>query len=859
MKSRFDVKGMTCSACQAAVNRSVKKLDGVKEVNVNLMTNSMDVYYDENKISNSQIEKAVEDAGYSAKAWNKKNKKFEKKSRENIWQEQIDDMVFRLKISVPFMLILMYVAMGHMVGLPIPHFLHTNEGGILFGLIQFLIALPVVIVNKAYYTKGFKSLFKGYPNMDSLISIGSTAALLYGIWALLAMSYAMGVQNLEMVDRFRTNLYFESAAMILTLVTLGKYFETKSKGKTSDAITRLMDLAPKKANLVVENGDIIQVEIEDLKEGDILQVRPGESVPADGIIISGNTSIDESAITGESIPVEKKAGDKVTGATINKTGSINFKATKVGNDTALSKIIELVQDANATKAPIESLADKISGIFVPVVIIIATITFIVWFLIMKKPVDFALELAISVLVISCPCALGLATPVAVMVATGKGAEYGILFKSSEALEKMQDIDTVVFDKTGTLSEGYPVVKDVVLDKKTDEKEFYNMVYALEKNSEQPLAEAVVRFVRKKIDAPKNILNFKAIPGKGVSGLYGDKKILGGNKSLMSENIIDISSFDERVKRLQKEAKTPMYFAQDGKILGIISASDKVKNTSSTAIKMLKDMEIESIMLTGDNEITANAVSSSLGIEKYIAGVLPADKDKEIQRLQEMNKKVAMVGDGINDAPSLARADVGIAIGTGTDIAIESADVVLMNSDPQDVSVAADLSKKTLRNIKQNLFWAFFYNIICIPLAAGVFYIPLGITLSPMIASAAMGFSSLFVLANSLRLRGFRGKKAMHYERSKSDEIIDVNIEKIESKNITRNINMEDNKMAKIISIEGMMCQNCVKHVAKALKSIGANDPEVILEENIAKISEDIDDNKIKEAIKEAGYEIKTIE
>lgn len=859
MKKKFYVDGMTCSACQAAVNRAVSKVDGVDDVAVNLMTNSMIVDYEEDKDLDLEIIKAVEDAGYKAEKAKSEKNESESVTKEKrfleIFDLQIKDMAFRLKISLPFTIVLMYVAMGHMVNLPMPAIFNKVEGAVIFALTQFLLTLPVVIANRKYYFQGFNSLFHLTPNMDSLIAIGSGASFIYGVFALYVMSYAIGVSDFLVLEKYSQNLYFESASMILTLVTVGKYMETKSKKKTSSAIYSLMNLRPDRAN-VVKDGQIISMDIEDINVGDVIEVKPGERIALDGVVISGVTSIDESMLTGESIPVEKILGDKVIGATINKTGSIRYEVTKVGEDTTLAKIISLVEDANSTKAPIESLADKISGYFVPAVIIISVVTFIYWSMSMGN-ISFALEMAVSVLVISCPCALGLATPVAVMVATGKGAENGILFKTSEALELMHFVKKVVFDKTGTLTEGDPVVQDVIIDDKITEEEFLKLALSVEIKSEQPLARSVVKYAENFVK-PYDVENFEAISGRGVKAIYDSKYILAGNKKLMQEENIDTSSFDEKVTSLQKEAKTPMYFAYNGSVIGIIAVSDSLKNTSKATIKSLKNMQITPIMLTGDNENTCKAFANKLEIDDYYAGVLPEEKDDIIKNLKSNGTKVIMVGDGINDAVALARADVGIAIGQGTDVAIESADVVLMKSDVQDVQVAIDLSKRTIKNIKQNLFWAFFYNIIFIPVAAGVFYKSFGLVLNPMMASAAMSFSSLFVVTNALRLNRFKPDKNIHYQKSEDKKIEKIEPEYIKNSNIKRI--EEEEKMKKEILVEGMMCQNCVKHVKKALESFEGVSADVNLDEKKAtiKYNFELSDEDIEHAIKDAGYEVKSI-
>ena len=752
MKQKFDIKGMTCSACQNAVNKAVSKVDSVSDITVSLMTNSMTVSYDENIVSDLDIINAVKNAGYEANLQNSSKKE---ELKNDVWDEQLKSMKFRLMISLPLSIILMYVAMGHMVNLPLPKFLTGTEGAINFAFTQFLISLPVVIVNSAYYTRGFLALIKKTPNMDSLIAISSSASLIYGIFAIYRMSYSLGVGDINTLHHYHHNLYFESAVMILALITLGKYFETKSKRKTNEAISSLINLRPQIAH-IIKDGNIFDITIDDVAINDILLVKSGESIPVDGVITLGNASIDESAITGESIPVEKTIGDKVIGATINKTDAFEFKATDIGSDTVLSKIIELVKDASATKAPIESLADKISGVFVPIVILLSIITFCFWFFI-GKSFEFALNLAISVLVISCPCALGLATPVAIMVGSGKGAQNGLLFKSAESLELMQKLDMMVFDKTGTLTQGLPTVTDIILTDDYSEKYFWSLATSIEKNSQQPLALAIVEYGLQFAEN-KKVENFKEVSGRGVKGDIDNNFVIAGNIQFMKENNVDIIFFEEKAIPLQEQGKTPVFFAINSNPVAIIAISDIVKNTSKTAIDGLHSLGIKTVMLTGDNKRTAKYISDKLGIDEFYSEVMPHQKDEIISILQSKGNKVGMVGDGINDSPALARADIGIAVGAGTDIAIESADVVLMKSDLQDVVTAVRLSKKTLKNIKENLFWAFFYNILCIPIAMGFLYPTFGISLDPMIGSFAMGFSSIFVVSNALRLRKFKAEK-----------------------------------------------------------------------------------------------------
>lgn len=876
MKQKYDVKGMTCSACQSAVYRAVSKMDSVSDVNVNLMTNTMSVVYDETKLNDNDIIQVVKNAGYDASLQNAKAET--KNSTSDVWEEQLKSMKLRLKISIPLTILLMYVSMGHMINMPLPDFLTDTKGAVNFAFTQFLIALPVVIINGSYFTKGFKTLIKRSPNMDSLIAVGSSSSMIYGIFAIYKMSYSLGIGDLNTLHHYHHNLYFESAVMILTLITLGKYFETKSKRKTNEAITSLLDLRPQFAHLVSDDT-IKDVSVDDVVVGNILQIKSGESIPVDGIIISGNANIDESAITGESIPVEKSIGDKVIGATINKSGAFEIKVISTGSDTVLSKIIELVKDANATKAPIESMADKIAGVFVPIVMLLAVLTFIVWKA-LGYDFEFALNLAISVLVISCPCALGLATPVAIMVGSGKGAQNGLLFKNAESLELMQDLDTIVFDKTGTLTQGNPAVTDIILLQDFDQKEFLTLALSLESNSQQPLAQAIVNY-SKNFSSNKKVSSFEEISGRGVKGIIDEKSIIAGNIQFMNENNIDTDFFTKYSAQLQEQGKTPVFFAIDNRPVSIIAIADIIKNTSKSAIDELKSLNIKTVMLTGDNKKTANYIAENLGIDECYSEVMPDQKDEIITNLKNQGKTVGMVGDGINDSPALARADVGIAVGAGTDIAIESADVVLMKSDLQDVVTAIKLSKQTLKNIKENLFWAFFYNILCIPLAMGIFYPAFKLSLNPMIGSLAMSFSSVFVVSNALRLRNFKADKKVEYVKEQMS--LDVNVilinnnkiserytvkgtEKINNvdnsaENIINTSKSEVNKMKKIMYIEGMTCKHCKTRVEKVLNELNGVTATVNLEEKTAvlEMDDNVDNDILKNIVEDAGYDVKNIE
>lgn len=858
MKEKFDVTGMTCSACSSRVEKCVSKLPGMDQVTVNLLTNSMQVEYDESVLNERQIIDAVVKAGYGASLRTEHQpgdtRSVVKASQgENPAEAEQKQMKFRLKVSFLFLIPLMYVSMGHMVGLPLPSFLTGVENGVSFAFTQLLLCLPVLYVNRKYFSKGFQTLFHLSPNMDSLIAIGSSASLIYGIFAIYRMSYGLGHGDMELVHRYYHDLYFESAAMILALITVGKYLEARSKGKTSEAIKKLMDLAPKTA-VVERGGKETEIPVEQVQPGDIVVVRPGSSIPVDGFIIEGSTSVEEAAITGESIPVHKQVNDTVIGATMNKTGFIRFKATRVGNDTTFSQIIRLVEEASSSKAPIAKIADKIAGIFVPTVIGIAMVTAIVW-LAVGASFEFALSCAISVLVISCPCALGLATPVAIMVGTGKGAENGILIKSGEALETAHSIQCVVLDKTGTITQGHPVVTDVETIWK--DKDFLALAAGLEAKSEHPLAEAILEFTQHRNVLPWEVEEFLSLPGKGVKGKIKGSWYFAGNSRMMEDEGISLDNWKEKMEKLADQGKTPMLFAKEKKILGVISVADVVKPTSREAVRQLKEQGIEVVMLTGDNKRTAEAIRKELNIDQVIAEVMPQDKEREIARLQEQGKKVAMIGDGVNDAPALARADVGMAIGAGTDVAIESADVVLMKNDLLDAVTAIRLSKAVIRNIKENLFWAFFYNSLGIPVAAGVFYAAFGLKLNPMIGAAAMSMSSIFVVSNALRLKRFQVSKGAIEEQEGIPEPVlqsmEMETDQIEDKK-------EEAKMM-TMKIEGMMCPHCQAAVKKALEAFDGVTAEVSLEDKAAYItaSGDVDREALKKAVEDAGYEVSGIE
>ena len=780
-KEQFDITGMTCSACSARIEKSVGKLPGIKEVSVNLLKNSMVASYDESVLDTAGIVQAVEKAGYGAFPKTPAQTKSHTaapaaKPEASTAQAEYKQMKQRLLLSALFTIPLFYISMGHMMGWPLPGFLLGMENAMSFAFTQFLLLIPVVFINFKYYRMGFKTLFHGSPNMDSLIAIGSSAAIVYGIYAIYKIGIGFGYGDMATVHSFMMDLYFESAGMILTLITLGKTLEARAKGKTSDAITKLMNLAPKTAT-VERDGQELQVPVEDVQLGETLIVKAGESVPVDGIVIEGFSSVDESALTGESIPVEKHIGDKVIGATTSKSGYFKMQATKVGDDTTLAQIVRLVDEATSSKAPIAKLADKVSGVFVPVVITISLIAVVVW-LLLGYGFEFALSIGISILVISCPCALGLATPTAIMVGTGKGATNGILIKSAEALETAHNIDTVVLDKTGTITQGTPVVTNMLCKEGIRSKELLQIAASLEKLSEHPLADAIVTEAEKEGLSFLPVSDFKQIPGQGIVGWIGDDTCLAGNRRLIEANGIQGGALLQLGEEMAVDGKTPLFFARGGQLIGVIAVADVVKPTSRQAVQELARMGIEVVMLTGDNAKTAEAIRRQVGVNRVVAEVFPQDKEKEIRRLQNEGKKVAMVGDGINDAPALARADVGIAIGAGTDVAIESADIVLMKSDLLDVSTAIQLSKAVIRNIKQNLFWAFIYNIIGIPVAAGLFYLPFDLKLNPMIGAFAMSFSSVFVVSNALRLRWFKAKHLSHTEPDTAQSYAETPAKKI---------------------------------------------------------------------------------
>lgn len=872
-KEKYNVTGMTCAACQANVTRCVQKLDGVEEVNVNLLSGQMTVDYDETKLDSAAIAQAVEGIGYGASSADAPSDtksggfRSEWEVRQSRAREEQHSMKVRLVASIVLLIPLMYVAMGSMMGLPVPGILTGMENAMISALTQLILTVPILVLNRKFYKVGLKALVKRAPNMDSLVAIGSGASLVYGLFAMYRMAWGFGHQDMAVVHEYAHALYFESAAMILTLVTVGKYLEARSRSKTSDALGKLVDLAPKTA-VIIKNGQEVTVPAEQVAAGDIVVIRPGESIPVDGIVTEGAGYVDQAAITGESIPVEKMPGDTVISATINKNGTFRFRASKVGEDTTLSQIIRLVDEAGNSKAPIARLADKVSGIFVPVVIGIAILTAIVW-IVAGQDFEFALSNAIAVLVISCPCALGLATPVAIMVGTGKAAEYGILIKSAESLENLHSIDTVILDKTGTITSGHPEVTDIeVLDPSMSPEEFLSRAAALEAGSEHPLAQAVVEKAKGDGVSSVQAEDFQARTGRGVSARISGKTWLAGNLAFMEEEKAmgpeqETALVREKMGQYASQGKTPLLFVRDGQAAGIIAVADTVRETSRAAIRKFKEMGLTVVMLTGDNKVTAEAIRKELDIAEAVSDVLPTEKEACVRSWQEKGHKVAMVGDGINDAPALTRADIGIAIGAGTDIAIDSADVVLMKNSLQDVVTAIELSRAVVRNIHMNLFWAFFYNVLGIPVAAGALFPAFGLRLSPMIGSAAMSLSSVCVVTNALRLRFF--KPALG-DQADGPEKAEKVAEKTDS--MTENIpgdsgvdNKEDEKgmvmMKKTLVVEGMMCEHCKMHVEKALAGVaGVDSAQVDLEKKTATVSmaEDVADQVLMDAVKEAGYE-----
>ncbi len=829
--TQYNVTGMSCAACSARVEKAVNSVDGVTSCAVSLLTNSMGV---EGTASPNEIIKAVTAAGYGASL--KDGTKKDATNSDELKDTETPKLIKRLVASVVFLIPLMYISMGHMMwGWPLPHFMDNNH--VAMGLAQMLFAIIIMVINQKFFISGFKGLINKSPNMDTLIAIGSGASFLYSTYSLFAMTVAQTAGDSAKVMSYMDGFYFESAAMILTLITVGKTLESYSKGRTTDALKGLLSMAPKTAT-IIRDGAETEVPTENVQIGDIFAVKPGESIPVDGVIIDGETAIDESAITGESIPVDKTEGDSVTAATINSSGYIKCRAVRVGEDTTFSQIIKMVSDASATKAPIAKVADKVSGVFVPVVMCIAVVTFVIWLVVVQK-FGYALSRGVSVLVISCPCALGLATPVAVMVGNGMGAKNGILFKTAAALEATGKTQIVAVDKTGTVTLGQPKITDIVPCDNISEDELLSVAYALEKKSEHPLAKAITDAAQQKNISLKETEEFSILAGNGLKGVIDNKTVIGGSYAFVSGVVDFDNAVTEKYNALAEQGKTPMFFARDNKLLGIIAVADVIKEDSPRAIKELRDMGIKTVMLTGDNKRTADAIGRQVGVDTVISGVLPNEKESVIRRLSEYGK-VAMVGDGINDAPALTRADIGMAINTGTDIAADAADVVLMNSSLSDVSAAIRLSRATLTNIHENLFWAFIYNIIGIPLAAGVWIPIFGWTLNPMFGAAAMSLSSFCVVTNALRLNLFKIHKTKNVKKIKP---VQVDIKEIVT-------------MKKTVKIEGMMCPHCEAAVKKALEAVdGVETATPNHETNSAEITftTSVDDEKIKKAVEDAGY------
>ena len=857
VKESYEVRGMTCSACSARVEKAVAKIVGEENVSVNLLTNSMQVKRGEN-ISANDIVKAVENAGYGAslkKSVSDKNSTgYKLQATSSDIDNEVDAMKTRLTWSIIFLLPTAYIAMHSMLGLPtsqiVTELFDGRENAVTFAFAQFLLILPIMYLNRRYYINGFKNLFHGAPNMDTLVGLGSMAAAVFGAFSLFRIGHGLGHGDFILVDEYAKNLYFESAGMIVTLITVGKYFEARAKGQTTQAVQALMNLAPKTAS-VIRDGVEVKISVDELVKGDEIAVRPGEGFAADGIIFEGETTVDESAITGESLPVNKTVGDKVTSGTINRGGFVKFRAVNVGEESTIQKIIALVEEASASKAPIAKLADKIAGVFVPAVICIAIAAGSFW-LLSGATVEFAFSIAISILVISCPCALGLATPVAIMVGTGKGAENGILIKSGEALQTAHEIDTVVVDKTGTLTEGKPFVTDIItFDVAVDE--LLKIAAGLESKSEHPLAKAITNYAAEKNISPLEMSNFQAVFGRGIES----ENYFCGNEKFFVEKGFNLNEIHEKISALSDEGKTPIILGSreqgTGKsLLGVIAIADVEKKSSIDAVAEFKNLGLDVVMVTGDNYGAAKKISARCGIENFVAEVLPEGKADEIEKLQRGGKKVAMIGDGVNDAPALVKADLGIAIGAGTDVAIESADAVLVKNNLLDAVSAIKLSRAVMRNIRQNLFWAFFYNVICIPVAAGIFYPTFGLKLSPMIGAAAMSMSSICVVLNALRLKFFSVEH--------SDNVM---AEKISAQVHTENISLQNleedlQTMKTTLKIEGMMCKHCQKHVHDALaKMDGVTDVEVSLENKNAVVTSDkeISTADFKKVIDDAGYEL----
>lgn len=915
MNERYHITGMTCSACSAHVEKAVSKLEGVEKASVNLLTETMDITYDESKLRDQDIIKAVEKAGYGAmpkSAAHGRTHSGNENSEGSVNSDKAGDklasknreesraMKLRLGISIGFLIPLMYVAMYHMyhnlLGIPVPGFMMRffggNENAMIFALTQFLLLLPILYMNRKFFAVGFKTLAHLSPNMDSLIAVGASAAVGYGLFAMYRIAYGLGYGEAALVEHYTHDLYFESAGMILTLITVGKYLESRSKGKTSEAITKLMDLSPKVAIRLSEDGVEEEIPTEELRAGDVFLVKPGSLVPVDGTVLEGSSGVDEASITGESIPVEKREGDKVISATLNKAGFLKCRADRVGEDTTLSQIVRLVEEASGSKAPIAQLADKVAGVFVPVVMGIALLTLILWLVTGAEP-EFAISTAIAVLVISCPCALGLATPVAIMVGTGVGASNGILIKSGEALQRVRDVDTVVLDKTGTITEGNLKVMDIfVYVKGMSIETALSAAAALERKSEHPLAEAIIKDAENRGCPDVTVRDFKAVFGRGIQGIVENDitaeskngegikagtMIYVGNMAYMEEQGITVEMKDG-INSLADEGETPLIVADGRQVIAVIGVADEIKKSSVEAVRAWNKMGVRVVMLTGDNRRTAEAVCRRMELSEVIAEVLPQDKEREIRKLKDEGFKVAMIGDGINDAPALVSADVGMAIGAGTDVAIESADIILMKNDLRDAVTAMRLGRSVIRNIKQNLFWAFFYNCIGIPIAAGLLYPLFGLRLTPMFGAAAMSMSSIFVVSNALRLRGFKsefgnsrpndGPTAAVSERQNDGPTATISerpntaLDHKEHKKMKEEREEGESKMKRVIKVEGMMCGHCTGRVQKALEELeGVSSVVVSLEDKSAAVetSDSVSDDVLKAAVADAGYEVTSIE
>lgn len=858
----FDVQGMTCASCSAHVEKAANSVSGVSEARVNLLKNSMEVDYDGNPDTLKQISDAVHKAGYEATPRSDKKDSATATTEDatNASEKAVRQKRVELISSMAFAIPLLYLAMSEMIGAPIPSAVSGMNGMMNLALTELLLCIPILFICRHYFISGFRALLHGSPNMDSLIALGSAASFAYSVVSLYQMANAFVAGDIVAAHQAMHGMYFETAGVILALISLGKFFEARAKGHTTGAISALMNLAPKTA-ILVKDGIEQEVPAETVMVGDVLVVRAGQSIPVDGQLIEGEGSVDESAITGEPVPVSKTVGDSVTGATVSTGGWFKMRATAVGDDTTLAGIIRLVDEATSSKAPIERLADSIAGVFVPVVIGIALVTFAAWF-VFVTPGDFAVALsyAVAVLVISCPCALGLATPTAIMVGTGLGASNGILVKSAEALEGAVRATVVVLDKTGTLTEGKPSVTDVLCAGGTSEHQLLEYAYALEQKSEHPLAQAIVTYAQEKLGesagSSLDVQEFSQVAGGGLTAKVDEKHLVAGNARLMEQEGISTQELTSQAQQLAEQAKTPLYFALEGQLIGVIAVADKVKQTSASTIARLRAMGVKSVMLTGDQATTANVIGKELGVDQVISDVLPSQKESYIRQFQDAGENVVMVGDGINDAPALARANVGIAIGAGTDVAIESADIVLMKSDPADVATSIELSRATMTNIKENLFWALFYNSICIPVAMGLLY-PFGFSLNPMIAAAAMGFSSVFVVCNALRLRTWKPKNASSVTRQDVHDTKPVIGVQSKSTNDASASQKEESYMEKKLNVEGMTCQHCVAHITQALEAVeGVSKATVSLDEKsaVVELSSDVADSALVDAVAQAGYE-----